>query len=80
MNAHEPVLFTSVSVLCGGATSAWWFVDMADQKHLFVGSLVSGISASLFAIVDLLPYWSSSVGTAWHLAGEQEESQVGGVS
>lgn len=63
MNAHEPVLSTSVSVLCGGATSAWWFVDMADQKHLLVGSLVSGISASLFAIVGLLPYWSSSVET-----------------
>lgn len=64
MNAHEPVLFTSVSMLCVGATSAWWFVDMADQKHLFVGLLVSGISASLFAIVNLLPYWSSSVETA----------------
>ena len=37
---------------------------MADQKCLLVGSLVSGISASLFAIVDLLPYWSFSVGTA----------------
>lgn len=64
MTAHEPVLSTSVSVLCVGATSAWRFVDMADQKPILVGSLVSGMSASLFTIVDLFPYWSSSVGTA----------------
>lgn len=35
---------------------------LIDQKSLLVGSLV--LSTSHFAIVDLLPYWSTSVGTA----------------
>lgn len=37
--AHEPVLSTS-SLCYVGATSAWWFVDMADQKHLLVSSFI----------------------------------------
>lgn len=57
-----------------GATSAWWFADMAGQKHLLVSSLVSGVSASLFAIVDLLPYWSSSIGTNSCGTRDQERS------
>lgn len=60
-----------------GAISAWWFADMAGQKHLLVSSLVSGVSASLFAIVDLLPYWSSSVGTAV-APGTRKEVTSGG--